>query len=180
MDRILGLGNALTDVSVALKDDDILLKMGLPKGGMTHIDETTFSRINQVLGTLDTTITPGGSVGNACRAMAHLGLSTGFIGKVGRDAFGREESRERIRCSVLTQCLKPHPGGFGTQPVHDHADESDDKRHRNDIPHRADDRRLPDRQPHGDPHGNGEAQFHHRKHGDEKGNESISDSELSK
>ena len=31
---------------------------------------------------------------------------------LGRDAFGREESRERICCSVLTQCLKPHPGGF--------------------------------------------------------------------
>lgn len=105
MDRILGLGNALTDVSVALKDDDILLKMGLPKGGMTHIDETTFSRINQVLGTLDTTITPGGSVGNACRAMAHLGLSTGFIGKVGHDAFGERYAQSLTSVGVENKLI---------------------------------------------------------------------------
>lgn len=88
MDKILGLGNALTDVSAALKKDDILKEIGLPKGGMVHIDTVTFERLMQILERLEHTVTPGGSVANSCRAMARLGMPTGFIGKVGRDQMG--------------------------------------------------------------------------------------------
>jgi len=100
MERILGLGNALTDVSVALKEDDILYRMRLPKGGMTHIDEETFEELQFIFSHQDTTITPGGSVGNACRAMAHLGMPTGFIGKVGRDAFGERYAQSLTSVGV--------------------------------------------------------------------------------
>ena len=84
----MGLGNALTDVSAALKEDDILMEMGLPKGGMTHIDTVTFGKLMRVLERLEHTVTPGGSVANSCRAMARLGMPTGFIGKVGYDNMG--------------------------------------------------------------------------------------------
>lgn len=88
MDKILGIGNALTDVSVILKSDDILTELGLPKGGMVHIGDELFERIQQTINPLHTTITPGGSIANSCRAMGHLGVPVGFIGKVGQDKVG--------------------------------------------------------------------------------------------
>jgi sugar/nucleoside kinase (ribokinase family) len=88
MDKILGIGNALTDVSVILRSDDILTELGLPKGGMVHIDDELYKRIQQMIGQHQVTITPGGSIANSCRAMGHLGVPIGFIGKVGRDKIG--------------------------------------------------------------------------------------------
>ena len=88
MDKILGLGNALTDISAVLKADGILQDMGLPKGGMTHIGTATFQTLMGVLEKLEHTVIPGGSVANSCRAMGRLGMRTAFIGKVGRDDFG--------------------------------------------------------------------------------------------
>lgn len=88
MDKILGIGNALTDVSVILKSDDILTELGLPKGGMVHIGDELFERIQQTISLLDTTVTPGGSIANSCRAMGHLGVPVGFIGKIGQDKVG--------------------------------------------------------------------------------------------
>ncbi len=88
MDKILGIGNALTDVSVILSNDNILTELGLPKGGMVHIGDDLFERIQQMTGEYQVTITPGGSTANSCRAMGHLGVPTGFIGKVGHDKIG--------------------------------------------------------------------------------------------
>ena len=88
MDKILGIGNALTDVSVILRSDDLLTKLGLPKGGMIHIDDQLFDRIQQMIGQHQVTITPGGSIANSCRAMGHLGVAVGFVGKVGHDTIG--------------------------------------------------------------------------------------------
>ena len=39
MERTIGIGNALVDILVQLKDDTLLGKIGLPRGGMTLIDE---------------------------------------------------------------------------------------------------------------------------------------------
>ena len=89
MDKILGIGNALTDVSVILRNDDILTELGLPKGGMVHIDDELFGKIQLMLEHHHVIITPGGSIANSCRAMGHLGVPTGFIGKVGHDKIGQ-------------------------------------------------------------------------------------------
>ena len=89
MDKILGIGNALTDVSVILRNDDILTELGLPKGGMVHIDDELFGKIQLMLEHHHVIITPGGSIANSCRAMGHLGVPAGFIGKVGHDKIGQ-------------------------------------------------------------------------------------------
>ena len=39
MEKIIGIGNALVDVLVRLKEDSVLEQMQLPKGGMMLIDE---------------------------------------------------------------------------------------------------------------------------------------------
>lgn len=100
MERILGIGNALTDVLVILKDDKILQDMGLPKGGMTHIDEDTYLRIQEFFSKTTTSITVGGSAGNMCRAMAHLGMKSAFIGKVGADSIGANYARSLTRVGI--------------------------------------------------------------------------------
>ncbi|RGM49880.1 MULTISPECIES: adenosine kinase [Bacteroides] len=88
MDKIIGLGNALVDVLATLENDEILAEMRLPKGSMTLIDEDKLLKINECLSGVKTHLAIGGSAGNAIRAMAQLGAATGFIGKVGDDAYG--------------------------------------------------------------------------------------------
>lgn len=100
MDKILGIGNALTDVSVILKSDDILTELGLPKGGMVHIDDVLFKKIQQMIGQHHVTITPGGSIANSCRAMGHLGVPAGFVGKVGHDKIGQLYARSLTEVGV--------------------------------------------------------------------------------
>ena len=89
MDKIIGMGNALVDVLATLNDDHILTEMELPKGSMTLIDETKLLIINECFSEMETELATGGSAGNAIRGMACLGAGTGFIGKVGNDAYGK-------------------------------------------------------------------------------------------
>ena len=89
MDKIIGMGNALVDVLATLNDDQILNEMELPKGSMTLIDETKLLIINECFSEMETELATGGSAGNAIRGMACLGAGTGFIGKVGNDAYGK-------------------------------------------------------------------------------------------
>lgn len=88
MDKIIGLGNALVDVLVKIDNDELLEKMRLPKGCMTLIDDDKYHSISEFFLTQQTHLSMGGSAGNAIRALAHLGAATGFIGKVGNDAYG--------------------------------------------------------------------------------------------
>lgn len=88
MDKIIGLGNALVDVLVSLKEDEILQKLALPKGGMTLIDKDKYQIISNILGHMPSHQATGGSAGNAIGALAALGAATGYIGKVGNDEKG--------------------------------------------------------------------------------------------
>lgn len=88
MDKIIGLGNALVDVLVTLEDDTLLNELGLPKGGMQLIDEVKFQHISTLFAGMKTHQATGGSAANTMLALANLGASTGFIGKVGKDNFG--------------------------------------------------------------------------------------------
>lgn len=88
MNTIIGVGNALTDVLAVLENDDILMELNLPKGGMVHIDEETLRRVQAFFQQTRTHVSTGGSVANSVRALARLGVPTGFIGKVGNDEFG--------------------------------------------------------------------------------------------
>ena len=105
MDKILGLGNALTDVAVALKEENILQEMALPKGGMTHIDAPTYDRLRGWLANQSHTVTPGGSVANACRAMARMGMLTGYLGKVGADDVGRRYAQSLTSVGVENRLI---------------------------------------------------------------------------
>ena len=86
--RIIGIGNALLDVLLRLKSDATLQAMGMKKGVMELVDERTMRTIQQEQSGLERSDAPGGSVCNTMRALALLGASVGYIGKVGTDTNG--------------------------------------------------------------------------------------------
>lgn len=88
MDKIVGLGNALVDVLVTLKDDTLLGEMGLPKGSMQLIDNAKLQQINAKFSQMETHLATGGSTANVILGLACLGAGTGFIGKIGNDYYG--------------------------------------------------------------------------------------------
>ncbi len=88
MKRVIGIGNALTDMLVNLKSDSVLERFSLPKGSMSLVDTTLQTEISKSVAGLPYSLSLGGSAGNTIRAMARLGCEVGFIGKVGPDTTG--------------------------------------------------------------------------------------------
>ena len=88
MKRVIGIGNALTDMLVNLKNDAVLDRFRLPRGSMHLVDAALQTEISKSLSGLPYSLSLGGAAGNTIRAMARLGCDVGFIGKVGRDTTG--------------------------------------------------------------------------------------------
>lgn len=89
MKKVLGMGNALVDILMELNDDQLLSDFDLPKGSMQLIDNERAKTIDTATSHLQKTLTTGGSASNTIHGIAHLGTSTGFIGKVGKDEKGK-------------------------------------------------------------------------------------------
>lgn len=89
MKKILGMGNALVDILTQIPDDSILEQLHLPKGVMYHVDAETSLKIGEFLKQYGSEMAAGGSTANTMSGAAKLGITTGYIGKVGRDERGR-------------------------------------------------------------------------------------------
>ena len=100
------MGNALTDVLARLHSDECFDEMGLLKGGMQLIDEEKLLRIMSVFEGLETTLASGGSAANAVSGVARMGIESGFIGKIGRDAYGRFFREDMERNGVQTLLIE--------------------------------------------------------------------------
>lgn len=88
MKKVIGMGNALTDMLVNMKSDDTLAAFSLEKGSMNLVDTELQKKISKSVAGLPYTLSLGGSASNTIRAMARLGSQVGFIGKVGQDSTG--------------------------------------------------------------------------------------------
>ena len=88
MKKVIGIGNALTDMLVNLRTDQVLEKFDLPRGSMSLVNSEQQKEISKSVSGLPYTLSLGGSADNTIRAMARLGCKVGFIGKVGRDSTG--------------------------------------------------------------------------------------------
>ena len=88
MKKIIGIGNALTDMLVNLRNNDILEQYNLARGSMSLVDSQLQTAISKSVAGLPYSLSLGGSAGNTIRAMACMGCQTGFIGKVGHDTTG--------------------------------------------------------------------------------------------
>lgn len=88
MKKILGIGNALVDVLVRLKNDKLLSNFGLKKGSMTLVDKQKTNNILEAVTSLDKQKSSGGSVANTIHGLAQFGAPAGYIGKIGDDEYG--------------------------------------------------------------------------------------------
>ncbi len=88
MKNVIGMGNALTDMLVNLRTDEVLERFGLSRGSMTLVGSDLQKEISRSVAGLPYTLSLGGSAGNTIRAFARLGGQAGFVGKVGRDSTG--------------------------------------------------------------------------------------------
>lgn len=86
---ILGIGNALIDVLIYIKDDAVLQKFGFPKGSMTLVDAALSAEIKRETKNDNRIIQTGGSAANTVHGIAKLGGSCGYIGKISDDEFGK-------------------------------------------------------------------------------------------
>ena len=88
MKRVIGIGNALTDMLVNLQSDEVLERYNIARGSMSLVDSKLQSEVSKAVAGRPYSLSLGGSADNTIRAMARLGSKVGFIGKVGRDTTG--------------------------------------------------------------------------------------------
>lgn len=104
--RTIGLGNALIDVVLRVNDELLLSEIGIAKGAMELIDKDQMVRLRSASYNFSRTVSPGGSVCNTMRAMASLGASVGYIGKIGSDDMGKEYEQALFRVGVDPNFVK--------------------------------------------------------------------------
>lgn len=98
--KILGMGNALVDVLAQINDDSILPSLGLIRGGMTLINEEHFLKLAQILDSMNKHVVSGGSASNTITGLAALGIESGFIGRIGKDIYGKQYKDDLMKYGV--------------------------------------------------------------------------------
>jgi len=89
MNSVLGMGNALVDVMTRLDSDKTLREFKLPKGSMQLVNKELSNRLLASTLGLKKHQSSGGSAANTIHGLAHLGIKTGFVGKIGHDNLSR-------------------------------------------------------------------------------------------
>ncbi|MEI8204099.1 MAG: adenosine kinase [Bacteroidota bacterium] len=100
MKKVLGLGNALVDIMTMLESDALLNEFNLPKGSMQLVDKETANKINNATKHLNKKLASGGSAANTIHGLANLGVSTGYIGKIGNDELGEFFRNDMIKNKI--------------------------------------------------------------------------------
>ncbi len=104
MAKVIGLGNALMDIMTPLENDDIINQIEFPKGSMQLVDADKSNEILKLTAHIKSKIASGGSAANTIHGMARLGMETAFVGKVGKDEFGKL-FKEDLEKSGITASL---------------------------------------------------------------------------
>jgi sugar/nucleoside kinase (ribokinase family) len=100
--KVLGVGNALVDIMIALPDDSLLNQFGLPRGSMTLVDSKQSAVIYQATMKYRKDVTTGGSAANTIHSLACLGGICGYAGKIGDDDLGRLFAAEFKQHNITT------------------------------------------------------------------------------
>ncbi len=88
MKKILGIGNALTDILLQIEENE-LTETKFPRGSMQLIDGETSSSLKTHFSDKPRAMVAGGSASNTVNGIARLGGSAAFIGKIGKDEIGK-------------------------------------------------------------------------------------------
>ena len=115
MKKILGMGNALTDILVRLDNDKHLERLNLPKGSMQLVDEVQNAKVQEYIHTMDKQMIAGGSASNTMRGIACLGGNASFVGMVGNDAIAKVFETELKETGVNAKLFSSNvPSGTAT------------------------------------------------------------------
>lgn len=115
MKRILGMGNALTDVLVQLDNESHLENLCLPKGSMQLVDSDKNAVVQEYINDMSKQMIAGGSASNTMRGIACLGGDATFIGMVGNDEIGKVFEKELKDTGVSTNLFfSDTPSGTAT------------------------------------------------------------------
>ena len=112
--RLLGISNAIVDV-LSHVDEDLLDRIGAPRGSMTLIDEARTYEIYEMMG--PTTEMSGGSVANTIANFANLGGNAAYIGRVADDQLGEVFVHDMQSLGVDVR-LEPAPANAPTARCH--------------------------------------------------------------
>ena len=115
MKRILGMGNALTDVLVQLDNETHLENLGLPKGSMQLVDSDKNAAVQEYIRNMSKQMIAGGSASNTMRGIACLGGYSTFVGMVGKDEVVKVFEQELKDTGVSTNLFFSNiPSGTAT------------------------------------------------------------------
>lgn len=96
---VIGIGSPLLDF-IAEVDDSLLKEMEFNKGQCNFVDDVKSKEILKRLG--DVKIAPGCSSGNVAAGVAVLGGSAGYLGKIGKDEYGKVYEQKTKEIGVNT------------------------------------------------------------------------------
>lgn len=105
MKRILGMGNALTDILLQIDNDEVLFSLNLLKGGMQLINTERSREINDAVSNYSKIMATGGSASNTINGITRLGMKGGFVGKIGKDDIGLFFTNDSINNGVEPHLL---------------------------------------------------------------------------
>lgn len=105
MKKIIGLGNALTDILLRIENDSILSELNLPKGSMQLIDEAKMHEIAAFFANQTSVMATGGSASNTINGIAKLGIQGAFLGKIGMDEVGNFFKNDSLKNGVKPDLL---------------------------------------------------------------------------
>ncbi len=112
---VLGVGNALVDIQARVPDS-LLPQLGINKGIMTLVDDERQAEVLGKLGGGSLHRCAGGSAANTIVALAELGASAAYVGKVGNDEVGSFFLNE-MRDLGITMDVQPADAQTGTCAV---------------------------------------------------------------
>jgi len=105
MKKILGMGNALTDILLQIENDAIISSLNLMKGGMQLINTERSEEISHAVSQYAKVMATGGSASNTINGIARLGMKAGFVGKIGKDDIGLFFTNDSINNGVEPHLL---------------------------------------------------------------------------
>lgn len=109
---VYGVGNALLDIQARV-GDEILEKVGYPKGIMTLVDEDAQLKVLGSLDGADITRCAGGSAANTIIAVADFGGKAAYAGKAASDEIGNFYFEDMRKLGVTIEVPQPD-GQSGT------------------------------------------------------------------
>lgn len=99
MKKILGIGNALTDILLKISENQ-LAQLAVNKGSMQLVDGNTSKRITTLFQNATPAIVAGGSTSNTICGLASLGADAAFLGKIGDDQLGKVYEQQMLESGV--------------------------------------------------------------------------------